>query len=630
MPVMVEPASEPPRGAWLLRGSRPWYALVILLACVPLFVGLRNVDLESDEAGHSYTVDVMLSDGDWLTPKSCPYKEYAFLEKPPLKFWIVAAPIKLGLLPNDEFGLRFWDALFGSAAFLYLFALGRLMGGPVCGLAAVLILFAQRPLLFDHGLRGNNMEAMLVLAYCAGIYHFLRWRTSESARTRRLHIVAITLYFVAAFMMKFVAAMFLPAVLFISILVRPADWRRVSRDWLAWLGGVALALLLIAPWFIYEYHRFGAELWNTMFAAHVYQRFTTYLDPAHLRPWHFYLSTIWNELVNRHAVIVVVGGWCLVLLRLIRTGWPEGSVVLLSAALPLTVISFGSSKLYHYAYPFLPAFAVAGGYFASETLKFLGPLVGSRLRFLERVLPALRRAADWRAVQALLAVIVVSAVAIAIGTHITGRLRLTVGDVLLLRNSDPLRPWAIAALAGLVLVRRPEIALRLVVPLFVLALLPVGAYEANLRDTRVEHHQVRAMRDCLRPIAIQHGSPGVYADLENGAHTYFYYFRDLGPYTIQTSGGDSAIFGSLYAPSALRPVLVSQERLSAFARAARNDTPALARIAARRSGTDADTVQASAAGMLVAYVRIGKEVLALPGPYSACGFGEESGSRYKR
>ena len=36
-----------------------------------------------------------------------------FLEKPPLKFWIVAAPIRAGLLPHDEFGLRFWDAVFG-------------------------------------------------------------------------------------------------------------------------------------------------------------------------------------------------------------------------------------------------------------------------------------------------------------------------------------------------------------------------------------------------------------------------------------------------------------------------------------------------------------------------------------
>ena len=113
--------------------------------------------------------------GDWLAPKGSPHEDEIFVEKPPLKFWIVAAPIRLGLLPHDEFGLRFWDAFFGAIAFLYVFAIGLMLAGPVCGLLAVLILFSHDSLLFDHGIRGNNMEAALLLCYCGGMYHFLRW-----------------------------------------------------------------------------------------------------------------------------------------------------------------------------------------------------------------------------------------------------------------------------------------------------------------------------------------------------------------------------------------------------------------------------------------------------------------------
>ena len=100
--------------------------LLVLVACgLPLFSGLGHTDLGNDEAIYSYAAESILITGDWLSPRSSPNLHIIFLEKPPLKFWIVAAPIQLGLLPLDEFGLRFWDAVFGSAAFVYVFLLGR-------------------------------------------------------------------------------------------------------------------------------------------------------------------------------------------------------------------------------------------------------------------------------------------------------------------------------------------------------------------------------------------------------------------------------------------------------------------------------------------------------------------------
>lgn len=63
------------------------------------------------KAIYSFGADRILEIGDWLAPRSSPREDAVFLEKPPLKFWIVAAPIQLGLLPHNEFGIRFWDAL---------------------------------------------------------------------------------------------------------------------------------------------------------------------------------------------------------------------------------------------------------------------------------------------------------------------------------------------------------------------------------------------------------------------------------------------------------------------------------------------------------------------------------------
>ena len=174
-----------------------WMALVAVLFCAPLFADLGRADYDNDESIYSFSVDVMLKSGDWLKPRLIPSETLPFLEKPPLKFWMVGLPIHWGLLPSNEFGMRFWDAVMGSLAFLYIFAIGRRLAGPVCGFTAVFLLVVHAPLILEHGLRTNNMEAAVFLAYAAGMYHFLAWRTSGP--DDRGHIFAMALYFVLGF-----------------------------------------------------------------------------------------------------------------------------------------------------------------------------------------------------------------------------------------------------------------------------------------------------------------------------------------------------------------------------------------------------------------------------------------------
>ena len=212
--------------------SRPfWLALVIATFCLPLFLGLGRSDVENDEGIYSFAVDGILATGDWLNPPTSPHTDAVFLEKPPLKFWIVAAPIYYGLLPHDEFGLRFWDALFGSLAFLYVFWIARRFSTALGGFVAALVLAVHAPLVFEHGLRSNNMEAALVLSYCGGVAHFLAWSSSTAARPRRLHALAAALFFVLGFMTKFVAAIFLPLVVGLAVVISSGYRRRVAEHW---------------------------------------------------------------------------------------------------------------------------------------------------------------------------------------------------------------------------------------------------------------------------------------------------------------------------------------------------------------------------------------------------------------
>lgn len=356
---------RPRRGRWVAAASRwPRYIetmLVVGLFCVPLFLGLQAWDLQNDEAIYSYAVDRIIETGDWLTPRAIP-EDTAFLEKPPLKFWLVAGAIRAGLLPHNEFGLRFFDALFGAIAFLYVLRFGQWLAGPWCGFIACLVLFTLDALVFDHGLRSNNMDAALFLAYCGGMYHFARWAEETSTSSQRRHALIVGVYFALGFMTKFVAVFFLPLVCAIAFLWRRDGLRRLRTEWHHWAAPSLVALAIIAPWFVYQTYAGGSSVWREMFGIHVYERFTAVLEPAHLKPWHFYYSWTWGELVFAGSHWIVLGGLLMLAWRA-WTGQPWAArLVFVWVTVPSVLLAITTSKLSHYAYPFLPPLALGAGW----------------------------------------------------------------------------------------------------------------------------------------------------------------------------------------------------------------------------------------------------------------------------
>jgi 4-amino-4-deoxy-L-arabinose transferase-like glycosyltransferase len=612
------------RQAGAVMGRWLWPALVVACFCVPLFIGLGATDLDNDESGYSFAVEVMVRDGDWLTPKSSPFEDQPFLEKPPLKFWMVAAPIRLGLLPDNEFGLRFCDAVIGSLAFLYVFAIGRRLGGVVCGLVAVLVLFANEPLLFNHGLRSNNMEASVVLAYCGGVYHFLRWRVSDRMAQRAGHILAIALFFVLGFMTKFVAVFFLPLILGLMLLTGD-DRRHFRRDWALWLAAAAIAVLLVAPWFLYQYQRYGSDLWNVMFGTHVYKRFTASVDPGHRHPWHYYFSMLFEDLRRSQMLTITLAGVLLVLWRTVRRGWREGALVMLWFALPLAIISAGTSKLYHYAYPFLPALALSAGYGAAAILRALRTVADRILRPADRAFRALvRRTRVLRSAEWPLLIIAVLSAAVAVGTWAQGgRLAMQAGDVLLFRNASIARPALVTAVA-LALAGRLVGCVRVAVPLLVLLILPVGAYRSHVALAFEEDHPLRTLRACLQPIAVSHAADdprglGVYIEDDLAGQAFHYYLRGLGRWFSRPAGtSDATVYTALYVPALMRPVLLSSARWERFVRLVDANDIELLERSARKAGMTPGDLRAAATAVPITVVRFPADVLLLPGPYSAC------------
>lgn len=587
--------------------SRPlWLAVILVAFCVPLFVGLDRRDLENDEAIYSYAVDSILASGDWLNPVLSPFDTTRFLEKPPLKFWIVAAPIALGILPHDELGYRAWDPLFGSMAFLYVFALGRRLGGVVCGLIGVFVLFIYSPLLFVHGLRDNAMEAPLFLSYCGGIYHFLVWATATAAdnaentdKKRGWHAAAVMLYFVLGFMTKFVASVFLPMVLVAATLSNRDVLRRALAEWRRWLALAGMAVLIIAPWFIYQYRNEGNGLFKVMFGEHVYQRFTTSLDPGHVHPWSFYYSTMMEQFGYSEVTWLVLFGAVVLVVNTILRPSLDKLLIVYWFAIPVALISTGTSKLHHYLYPFLPPVALAAGF---------GPawLLTVGRGYVERALAAAH--ARWIAPRAwgsgirnaLVALAAVAAFT-ALITFVLGRIDVEIGTRPLFRNSSVERPLVIALVLAM-LAGHGVAAARLLLPAIVVAaVLPMHQYRLMWQQLREEHHVVSTASDCLqrvraREIAAGRTPPGVYAIAGERwfLHSYFFYFHKVGGWQGATVADAPTLEHGLNTPGMQRPIMIGDPEYQELKKQKGESLQAVPALALR------------------------EVLLLMPGPFAAC------------
>jgi 4-amino-4-deoxy-L-arabinose transferase-like glycosyltransferase len=506
--------------------------LVVVFFCGPLFIGLRSWDIRNDEAIYDYAVDRILETGEWLTPHSSPHDD-PFLEKPPLKFWIVAGAVKSGLLPWDEFGLRAIDALFCAIAFVYVFQLGRRFSGVAGGVIGVFLLYSFDPLLFEHGVRENNMESVLMLAYCGGMYHFLRWVETDTSGRRRAHALACAAFFSLGFMTKFVAALSLPFVWVLALAVRPGGARRLRDLWKDWIGPVALAAVAIFPWFIYETRVFGKFFWNIIVGVHVLTRFTASVDPSHVQPWNHYFLQTWAELGYADMLTIWVAGLVLLVYRAwVRGEWFARFLFLWWFA-PLALMSLGTSKLYYYAYPFLPPLAIAGGGAGALLLNVLGEQARNlAIRLgLRRLAPEEQAARRKRPIGVLLSVLGLLAVIMALWTFIGGPVTLEVGGWRLFRNSSVVRPLVLAAILwyyggiGAISFRIAAIA---VLTLF----LPLSRYPYKLERFRTVDHPLHAIRDCALSVQASNTNVGkgvldVSAPLH---HAYYYYLRRTGPW----------------------------------------------------------------------------------------------------
>ena len=551
--------------------------VVIVLFGLPLLLGLGRWDMENDEAIYSYSVERILETGDWLTPRSV-FGDLPAFDKPPLKYWIVAGTMRAGLVPQTDAGMRLIDALFGIAAFGYVYLLGVRLAGPMCGVLSGLMLFAYSPLVFEHGLRSNNMEASLVLAYCGGVFHFVRWAEADEVRVRRREAFIVGLYFVLGFMTKFVAVLFLPMMLGASLLLRPGGLVMLRQRWRDWVIPLITSVLLIVPWFVYQTLQpaGGREFWRVLVWEHVYKRLAGVLIPEHLAPWYYYVTSTWREIGSARARLVVVAG----LAWLIFAAWRQRNwvarVVLLWLVLPYAGMSLGTSKLLHYTYPFIPPIALAGGAVSALALQAVRGGAGARLAAdIRGWLPALSAWAERPHAQGLLVAAGIVGLGLGVWTAIHGPVIIEMDDVRIFRNGSIVRPLAVAVLClGLTRWGR-RLGLGAAVAALLLVL-PAERYFESLRRAMSVNHPLRTVRDCAVDVqrTTSAAAPGVLRASGNVLHhSYYFYMRHAGAWIIADPPSDAPALARALGHVEPRPALVTTAQYMELVRARHTPPP---------------------------------------------------------
>jgi 4-amino-4-deoxy-L-arabinose transferase-like glycosyltransferase len=243
---------------------RPAYARLVLAACALLlfFGGLGAFPLlEPDEGRYAEIPREMLAMRDFVTPR---LNGVLYFEKPPLYYWLNAAA--LSVLERPEVACRLASACFGLAGVGLAWVLGLSIGGRRTALGSAVVL-GTSPFWLALS-RADIIDMTLSFFLCATLVCFwLAQEREKRAPGERLAWYGMFLAAALATLTKGLIGFVIPGVVIFFYLLFARRWRLLLR--VPWIGGVALFLLVAAPWHVLAARRNPDFLWYYFVHEHL-------------------------------------------------------------------------------------------------------------------------------------------------------------------------------------------------------------------------------------------------------------------------------------------------------------------------------------------------------------------------
>ncbi len=331
--------------------SRRWVWLLLLAVVLIWFGNLEYRKLiRPDEGRYAEIPREMVASGDWTTPR---LNELKYFEKPPLQYWATAVAYEV--FGEHQWTSRLWAALTGFFGILLTWFAGtRLFGREAGAYAALLLGSSTLYALMSHV---NTLDMGVTFFISLGIFSLLLAQKEEQAASRRNWMLLAWAAMALAVLSKGLMGLILPgAALFLySVFNRDINvWKRMH-----WLGGIALFLLIAAPWFVLVI-KANPEFFDRFFIYEHYTRFTTKVHGRY-QPWYYFVPVLlmgmlpWTVLMFDALLRTWRGG-----VQKAREFSPE-RFLLVWAVFIYVFFSVSGSKLPSYLLPMFPALALLMG-----------------------------------------------------------------------------------------------------------------------------------------------------------------------------------------------------------------------------------------------------------------------------
>jgi len=311
--------------------------------------------IDPDEGRYASIAWEMAKSGDWISPR---LNGLLYFEKPPLQYWIGA--IFFELFGHTVFAARLWPALAGYLTVLAVGYTGARLWGREQGIRCLAVAAASTWIFANGHFLTLDAGLTLFLTLSLGAVLVAEYGRPAPGR-RRLWIWLAWAAMAGAVLSKGLVGILIPG----AALVIASVWRLDFRLWrgMHWLSGLALFLVLAAPWFVLVSMR------NPSFAQFffIHEHLQRYLTTVHERTgaWWYYLPLLLAGLLPWTGALP----WL----------WPRGQragrrgalapadLLVVWSAFVLLFFSASGSKLPSYILPMFPALALMIGALVGET-----------------------------------------------------------------------------------------------------------------------------------------------------------------------------------------------------------------------------------------------------------------------